>query len=184
MNEQTRKVLHSSKKSDWCTPKELFDLISLYWGPFQIDAAVDYTNAKCELYFGKDESGAFCDGLKMNWNARVFCNPPYGRTVGKWIKKAANEAKINDCTSLLLVPARTGSRWFKDAIQEASLCVFLIGRVVFESSPGQPLLDKKGRPMAAPFNSVLLGFSPNKTDFKRKCDIMWWDWKQDIFYKP
>ena len=51
-------------------------------------AATDKT-AKCPLYYTPET-----DGLSQSWDrgGAVFCNPPYGREIGKWVKKAYEEA--------------------------------------------------------------------------------------------
>lgn len=35
------------------------------------------------------------DGLSQSWDrgGAVFCNPPYGREIGKWVQKAFEEAR-------------------------------------------------------------------------------------------
>lgn len=52
-------------------------------------AATDKT-AKCPLYYTPET-----DGLSQSWDrgGAVFCNPPYGREIGKWVQKAFEEAR-------------------------------------------------------------------------------------------
>ena len=78
------KVLFASGKSDWGTPQWLFDKLNDEF-EFVLDAAASVRNAKCEAFFSKQD-----DGLSRSWDVggAVFCNPPYGREVGKWVRKA------------------------------------------------------------------------------------------------
>ena len=77
-------ALLSSKKMDWCTPQDFFDRLNEEFG-FVLDAAATDKTAKCPLYYTPET-----DGLSQSWDrgGAVFCNPPYGREIGKWVKKA------------------------------------------------------------------------------------------------
>lgn len=48
---------------------------------------------------------------KIGGGKRVFCNPPYGRELPKWIKKAHDEAE-KGALVVMLIPARTDTRAF------------------------------------------------------------------------
>ena len=82
-------ALLSSKKMDWCTPQDFFDHLNEEFG-FVLDAAATDKTAKCPLYYTPET-----DGLSQSWDrgGAVFCNPPYGREIGKWVKKAYEEAR-------------------------------------------------------------------------------------------
>lgn len=82
-------ALLSSKKMDWCTPQDFFDRLNEEFG-FVLDAAATDKTAKCPLYYTPKT-----DGLSQSWDrgGAVFCNPPYGREIGKWVKKAYEEAR-------------------------------------------------------------------------------------------
>lgn len=82
------KGLLSSNSLDWCTPQSFFDKLNAEFH-FVLDAAASEKSAKCERYFTQET-----DGLSNSWDfgGAVFCNPPYGREIGKWVKKAFNEA--------------------------------------------------------------------------------------------
>lgn len=81
------KALLSSGKMDWRTPKDFFRELDQEFH-FGLDAAASLENAKCERYFTQE-----MDGLSMPWGGygTVFCNPPYGREIGKWVQKAYSE---------------------------------------------------------------------------------------------
>lgn len=82
------KALLSSKNMCWCTPQDFFDRLNEEFG-FVLDAAATDKTAKCPLYYTPET-----DGLSQSWDrgGAVFCNPPYGREIGKWVKKAYEEA--------------------------------------------------------------------------------------------
>ena len=81
------KALLSSLKMDWRTPKDFFQKLDQEFH-FGLDAAASPENAKCERYFTPE-----MDGLSCSWSGygAVFCNPPYGREIGKWVQKAYSE---------------------------------------------------------------------------------------------
>lgn len=77
------KALLSSQKMDWCTPQDFYDELNAEFG-FVLDTAATSKSAKCELYYTPE-----MDGLSQSWDrgGAVFCNPPYGREIGKWVKR-------------------------------------------------------------------------------------------------
>lgn len=81
-------ALLSSKNMCWCTPQDFFDKLNAEFD-FVLDPAATDKTAKCPLYYTPET-----DGLSQSWDCggAVFCNPPYGREVGKWVKKAFEEA--------------------------------------------------------------------------------------------
>ena len=86
---------------------------------------------------------------------RVFCNPPYGRTIKDWVKKCAEEAKKPNTLIVLLIPARTDTAYFHDYIyQQPNVELqFIRGRLKFG--------DGKN---SAPFPSMLAIFRSNDLD--------------------
>ena len=82
-------ALLSSNKMDWCTPQDFFDRLNEEFG-FVLDAAATEKTKKCDLCYTPET-----DGLSQSWDrgGAVFCNPPYGREIGKWVKKAYEEAR-------------------------------------------------------------------------------------------
>ena len=102
------KALLSSKNMCWCTPQDFFDKLNEEFS-FTLDAAATDKTAKCPLYFTPET-----DGLKSSWKVAgggtVFCNPPYGREIGKWVQKAYEEAQAGT-PIVLLIPARTDTSY-------------------------------------------------------------------------
>ena len=74
--------MFSSKTDQWETPQDFFDKLNEKFS-FTLNPCADDINHKCEKYFTKE-----IDGLSQCWNGeRVFCNPPYGREIGLWVRK-------------------------------------------------------------------------------------------------
>lgn len=103
--------MFSSKTGLWETPQSFYDELNKEF-QFTLDPCATPENAKCEMFFTKE-----MDGLTMNWEGnRVFCNPPYGKEIGKWVKKAYGESKKSNTTVVMLIPARTDTAYFHDYI--------------------------------------------------------------------
>jgi phage N-6-adenine-methyltransferase len=108
--------LLSSEKMDWGTPTAVVADLSSQYGPFHLDAAASPHNAKASNFYAL-ENGQ--DGLELPWFGTVFINPPYGRSTGSWIKKAYEETK-NGVTSVILIPARTDTKYWHNYVMKAS----------------------------------------------------------------
>ena len=83
------------------------------------------------------------DGLKQEWTGVCWCNPPYGRKIGQWVKKAAE----SDATVVMLIHARTDTAWFHDYIYGKAEIRFVRGRLRFGGSK-----------INAPFPSMVVVF--------------------------
>lgn len=114
----------SSDRQDWETPQALFDELNDEFH-FSLDAAANADNFKVLPFY--DEG---CDGLMADWLSPTWCNPPYGRDVGKWVRKAYMES-LRGVTSVLLLFARTDTAWFHDWVYGKAEIRFIRGRVRF-----------------------------------------------------
>ena len=114
----------TSARKDWETPHALFDELNAEFG-FTLDAAANSKNKKCDRYFNRRQNG-----LIRFWSGIVWVNPPFGREIDKWVKKAHREWK-RGCTVVMLIPARTDTRWFHKYILGQAEIRFLKGRLVF-----------------------------------------------------
>jgi phage N-6-adenine-methyltransferase len=132
-------VMFSSKTDMWETPQVFFDALNAEFG-FTCDVCALPENHKCDLYFAP-----WNDGLAQEWTGVCWCNPPYGRQVGQWVKKAAESC----CTTVMLLPARTDTKWFHDYIYGHAEIRFLRGRLKFG-----------GCSNSAPFPSMVCIFRP------------------------
>lgn len=117
-------VMFSSKSDNWATPQWLFDQLHAEFD-FTLDVCADAQNAKCHSFFSQEQ-----DGLSQVWNGRVWCNPPYGRVIGNWVKKCAEYAQGGGL-AVMLLPARTDTRWFHEYIYGKAEIRFLRGRLRF-----------------------------------------------------
>lgn len=131
-------VLFSSKSDEWSTPQTLFDTLNEEFH-FTLDPCANAENAKCKMYYTISENG-----LEKTWAGHcVFCNPPYSQ-IQKWVKKCAEEAR-KGATVVMLIPARTDTRWFHDYIYKKADIRFIKGRLRFSDSKN-----------AAPFPSMIV----------------------------
>ena len=124
-------ALLSSKNMCWCTPQDFFDRLNAEFG-FVLDPAATDKTAKCSLYYTPET-----DGLSQSWDrgGAVFCNPPYGREIGKWVQKAFEEAR-GGYPIVLLIPARTDTAYFHDYIYGKAEIRFVRGRLRFTDDDG------------------------------------------------
>lgn len=121
------------------TPKEFFDKVSRIFN-FTLDACALQENAKCSNYYTPED-----DGLSKPWWGGVWCNPPYGREISSWVKKAYEESqKEYNSFVLMLLPARTDTKWWWEYVQGKATLFFIKGRVKFGDHN-----------VGAPFPSVL-----------------------------
>lgn len=120
-------VAFSSERHYWETPQDLFDTLDNEFH-FTLDPASTDENAKCEKHYTIED-----DGLCQSWaGERVFCNPPYGRELSKWVKKAHAEVALNPGTVVvMLIPARTDTTYFHDYIYHKAEVRFIRGRLRF-----------------------------------------------------
>ena len=118
-------VMFSSATDLWATPQDLFDKLNEKYN-FTTDVCAIPENAKCKYYFTPE-----LDGLKIPWSGRCWCNPPYGRQIGKWVAKAVAEVRRGVPLVVMLLPARTDTKWFHDYCLPYGEIEFLRGRLKF-----------------------------------------------------
>lgn len=135
------KGLLTSTTDLWATPQDFFNQQNALYGPFTLDVCADATNAKCAVYFDKA-----ADGLAQTWTGKCWMNPPYGREISKWMKKAYESAG-NNTVVVCLVPARTDTKWWHDYAIKGKV-TFIRGRLKFG-----------GAKNSAPFPSAIVVFS-------------------------
>lgn len=122
-------VHYSSKTNEWSTPQDFFDELDKEFN-FTLDPCATSENAKCTKYFTVEE-----DGLKQEWsNDVVFMNPPYGREIKYWVKKAYEES-LKGATVVCLIPSRTDTAyWHNYIFGKADDIRFIKGRLKFGGS--------------------------------------------------
>ena len=80
----------------------------------------------------------------------MFCNPPYGMEIKKWVRKCYEESKKPNTVVVMLIPVRTDTAYFHDYIYKKSEVRFIRGRLKFG--------DAKN---SAPFPSMVVIFRNN-----------------------
>lgn len=130
----------SSKTEMWATPSAFFAALDEEFA-FEVDVCASPENAKCERYFTEAD-----DGLTREWRGICWMNPPYGRDIGAWMKKAYESAQAG-ATVVCLVPARTDTGWWHEWAMRAAEIRLLQGRMKFG-----------GAKTGAPFPSVVVIF--------------------------
>jgi len=123
--------VHFSSQTDaWETPQDFFDKLNKIHN-FTLDVCATPENAKCAQYLTKEINGLIAD-----WHDHVcWMNPPYGREIGKWIKKAHEASRPNwqhkGAKVVCLLPARTDTAYWHDYIIPHGKVEFLKGRLKF-----------------------------------------------------
>lgn len=134
-------VMFSSKTCEWETPQAFFDALNDEFH-FDLDVCAIAENAKCPQYFTKEQ-----DGLSQQWHGRCWMNPPYGREIGKWVRKAYESVVTGECQLVCcLLPARTDTAWWHDYCIKGKIR-FVRGRLKFGGSKN-----------SAPFPSAVVIF--------------------------
>ena len=142
MNKEIQEAMFSSKSGEWETPQDFYERLNRAYD-FNLDPCCTEETAKCKKYFTKEE-----DGLNKSWKGhRVFMNPPYGRKIGEWLKKAHEEGTKPQTTVVCLIPSRTDTKYWHKYCMKADEIYFVKGRLKFGNSSN-----------AAPFPSVVVVF--------------------------
>lgn len=141
--------MFSSEDNTWATPQNFFDKVNEEFG-FNLDVCATSDNAKCSEYITPE-----INSLNQVWDGICWCNPPYGREISNWVKKAYDESQ-RGATVVCLIPARTDTSYWHDYIfPYASEIRFIRGRLKFGNSNN-----------SAPFPSALIVFKPDFTTQK------------------
>lgn len=144
MDEKSRITagIFSNRTDEWATPQKTFNALEREFGPFDFDTCATAENAKCPVFFTKENSG-----LDQEWGAKNWCNPPYSQ-LKKWVLKARRE-QLKGRMTVMLIPARTDTAVFHDSIylQSNVEVRFLRSRLKYG--------DGKG---SAPFPSMVVIF--------------------------
>ena len=142
-------VHFSSKSNEWRTPNDLYRRLNKEF-KFTLDPCSTTLNALCFKNYTENDNG-----LIQDWsNETVFMNPPYGRAIGKWIKKAYEES-LKGSTVVCLIPSRTDTVWWHDYCVRGEIR-FIKGRLKFSNSK-----------TSAPFPSAIVIFKDQEQAKKR-----------------
>ncbi len=130
---------------EWETPLDFYNALDAEFG-FCLDAAASLDNTLCQNFYTSE-----MDGLRFDWtwaDGAVWCNPPYGTQIGKWVAKAHQEAQ-KGATVVVLIPARTETTWWHEHCMKAAEIRLVRGRLRFS-----------GATVNAPFPSAVVVFRP------------------------
>jgi len=133
------KGLFSSASVHWSTPKEVYD---------ELNKEFIFNDDPCPLHGS--------NGLDRDWGTSTYCNPPYGREITKWLKKAYEEG-IKGKTVVCLIPSRTDTKWWHEYVMKADEIRFLKGRLKFGNSNN-----------SAPFPSAVVIFREGRQKSKER----------------
>jgi len=136
VDKRTTEMMFSSEDLNAVTPQDFFEQLNEEFD-FETDLAADEKNTKCKYYYDAE-----ANALEQDWTGRCWCNPPYGRKIGQWVDKAADSP---DALVVMLLPARTDTRWFSTIADTADEIRFVQGRLKFE-----------GNDASAPFPSMIV----------------------------
>lgn len=135
--------MYSSKSAEWSTPQDFFDKLDAEFH-FTLDVCATPENAKCKKFFTREQ-----DGLAQDWSGHVvWCNPPYGKTIGEWCKKAYYHS-LGGGTCVMLIHSRTDTKWFHNWVYGKAELRFVKGRLRFGGSNN-----------SAPFPSLVAVYKP------------------------
>jgi phage N-6-adenine-methyltransferase len=145
-----RHPIFTSDEEKYETPRWLFDLLDAEFH-FTLDVCATAESAKCDRFFSPE-----VNGLLQNWQGACWMNPPYGKGLGQWLKKAW-QASREGATVVGLVPARTDTRWFHGYVLGKAEIRFVEGRLIFNGFTQA----RSEKPNYAPFPSLVLIYRPS-----------------------
>ena len=123
------KTLFSHETDHWKTPTQLYKY-------FMQNGFID----PCPFHSEEDNLN------KKYTDSKIYINPPYS-DIDKWVEFIKNNYKENKII-ILLIPARTDTKYFHELLKLDPLIHFIKGRLKF---------NDKG---TAPFPSILMEFTP------------------------
>ena len=117
--------MYSSKHIEYSTPPDFFAKVDDIFH-FTLDACASIDNFKCFEYYT-----IYNDALERDWPGSVWCNPPYGKEISKWVKKAYKESRNQLGCVVMLIPARTDTKYWHDYVMKSKRIWFVRGRLNF-----------------------------------------------------
>lgn len=112
------RVLFSRNSDNWCTPTVMYEsfIKNNYFDPCPLNSSFD--------------------GLNINWHKKNFVNPPYSK-INNFVDKSIDEHKKGK-EIVLLIPARTDTKYFRKLVDYGCFIVFITGRLHFNDSKSAP----------------------------------------------
>jgi hypothetical protein len=137
---------------EWYTPPIYIEMARRVLGGIDLDPAsneVAQAWIQAAKYFTVVE-----DGLKQSWQGRVWCNPPYGRDVKRWLAKAITSYQSGDVDAAIVLLNRSGASWYRQLKKKVAAVCEVDKRIAF--------LDATGFPQGSPrYNNDFLYLGQN-----------------------
>ena len=157
--------------NEWQTPRELFNVLDGEFD-FDLDAAASASNTLVANYITQE-----MDALVTPWLGNsVWCNPPYGRgnegsasLLTSFLKRGYEQSIEHKNTVVMLIPAYTDPKYWRDYCMKAHEIRFLTGRLKF--------LENGTTKTSARFPSVLIIFKWFPGTCYKAPHIWLWDWR-------
>ena len=135
-------IAHNSGNNEWYTPAEYIEAARAVMGSIDLDPAssdIAQKIVQAKTYYTIND-----DGLRREWQGRVWLNPPYSSDlIPKFISKLVKSVEggtVNE--AIVLVNNATETTWFCRLIGVAAAVVFPRGRVKYytpDGTAGAPL---------------------------------------------
>lgn len=152
-----------SATDEWLTPPAIIDSLG-GWRSFDLDPcspmARPFPTTRSHLTVADN-------GLLQAWVGRIWLNPPYGRTIGRWLGRMAGHN-----SGIALIFARTDTEpFFRHVWGAASALLFLKGRLDFLTVAGVPAQGTSGRAQNSGAPSVLCAYGHSDADVLAGCGL-------------
>ena len=147
----TRRIqlgMATTGKTDYGTPAALYRALDRQFN-FTVDLAADSHNHKHAIWYGPDSPVCITDALAVPWGGRGFLNPPFGRGIHRWIRKAVSSIRGDAELVCMLLPASFVGWWWQYVAPHANVSL-LQHRVRYD-----------GAPHTANFDTAIALFSEN-----------------------
>lgn len=157
--------------SDWWTPPDFAHVVGAEFN-FDLDAAASINNRICDNFIDEAQ-----DALKTPWfGDNIWCNPPYGKgydsTIAQFVQRGYEQHIDQQSTVVMLLPAYTDPKYWRDYCTKAHEIRFLTGRLSF--------LDHGVSKTSARFPSALVIFKWFPGVCYKQAHTWLWDWRQNV----
>ena len=151
--------MYSSTHGNWETPQKVFDTLNEIFD-FTLDVCATPETSKCGLFFSTAENA-----LEQSWEGySCYMNPPYGKEIIQWVRKASQEQHKPNTTVVALLPNRTDTDWYQEYVTKARYLIIIRHRLRFSNSKN-----------SAPFPSVVAVFCQKSCSLCGKCQFPGWE---------
>lgn len=145
-----RGVIHNHRaqgtgENEWYTPAQYIDAARDVLGGIDLDpasSAIAQETVKAANFLTVDD-----DGLKHDWNGRVWLNPPYAQpAIQHFMQKTVDEYQSGRMLEgIALTHNYTDTQWFHVAARVADAICFTRGRIGFLSPDGKKAAPTQGQ---------------------------------------